>query len=246
MTNMRFLAGWVPLLCAVATLAAPNALPANPEPAHNVEPGAQPIAEPAPAATEFLYYQVELKPRDGIGAPVTVLAREPQAAAPTTTYSLSFTTGLNLTNVTDSAGMATGPAQIATGAFTALDGGVYDVISESGYFNIDGKTLYPNQGALIGNEPVTFASNGLMANGVTVQLTNVTTSSAAATQATISGSISGTILFSTYVTTSTRSESAVSTISSVISITTTAAAPAKTAAGHMVAAAGCLLGLVVL
>jgi hypothetical protein len=144
------------------------------------------------------------------------------------------------------------PGGLATGMFTAADGGVYDVTSQSGYVVIDSKTLQLGQGALIGNEEVSLGSSGLVAAGQAVALSTVSTSSAAAAATTSSASPSSSPSVSTFVSTSTRSESAVSTISTQITMTSSvttsssAAAAARQTAGSMMAAAGGLLGLMIL
>ena len=134
-----------------------------------------------------------------------------------------------------------------TGVFTALDGGVYGVTSESGYVVVDGKTMSPGQGALIGNERVSEGSSGFVANGMTLLLTPVTTMPAATAVTTSSGSTStGT---STLATTASALSSAPQAAASVASTSSTAAAGAPTQyAGNVgwVAAAGGLLGLLVL
>ncbi|TKA72416.1 hypothetical protein B0A55_05410 [Friedmanniomyces simplex] len=149
--------------------------------------------------------------------------------------------------------MPTGGMQ--TGAFTAADGGVYIATSQSGYVLIDGKTLYPGQGALIGNEMVSEGSSGLVANGVTVILTaSSTSSSSGAAGGGLSGlpassSAASQSILSTFVSTSTRSEkpaSTISTVETVASPASSAAAAPTQGAKHMVAAIGGVIGLMVL
>lgn len=147
-----------------------------------------------------------------------------------------------------------------TGMFTALDGGVYDVTSQSGYVVIIGKTLYPGQDALIGNEMVSQGSSGLVANGATVILTGVSTSSMVSSSD-VGGGLSGLpasssaasqSIVSTFVSTSTRSMEAASTISTVVTVASdastasSAAAAATQGAKHMIAAVGGIIGLMIL
>ena len=140
-----------------------------------------------------------------------------------------------------------------TGAFTAADGGVYLATSQSGYVLIDGKTLYPGQGALIGNEMVSEGSSGLVANGATVILTASSTPPPAAGGGSSglpasSSAVSQSVL-STVVSTSSQSENTVSTNSTVQSPASTAssAAVAPThGTNHMMAAVGGIIGLMVL
>ncbi|KAK0947480.1 hypothetical protein LTR48_005183 [Friedmanniomyces endolithicus] len=140
-----------------------------------------------------------------------------------------------------------------TGAFTAADGGVYLATSQNGYVLIDGKNLYPGQGALIGNEMVSEGSSGLVANGVTVILTASSTPSATAgggsSGLSASSSAASQSGLSTSVSTSTQSEKAASASSAAQSVASTASSAAGVPAqgtNHMIAAVGGIIGLMVL
>ncbi|KAK5133677.1 hypothetical protein LTR08_007531 [Meristemomyces frigidus] len=145
-------------------------------------------------------------------------------------------------------GAATG---MATGMFTALDGGIYEVTSQSGYVVVDGHTLSPGQGALIGNERVTEDAAGFVANGATVLLTPVTiaaqmTTSAMATSSSSEASIT---MSSSLAPTASAASSASAAAASAASTSASGGAAAPTQrAGNMgwVAAVGGLLGVFVL
>ncbi|KAK0282871.1 hypothetical protein LTR91_020898 [Friedmanniomyces endolithicus] len=137
-----------------------------------------------------------------------------------------------------------------TGAFTAADGGVYLATSQSGYVLIDGKTLYPGQGALIGNEMVSEGSSGLVANGVTVVLTAASTSPPAAGGGSSSLPASSSAVSpsgsSTFVSTSTEAASTTSSAQSHASTASSKALAPTQGANHMMVAVGGFIGLMVL
>ena len=138
---------------------------------------------------------------------------------------------------------------MATGVFTALDGGVYGVTSQSGYVVVDGKTMSPGQGELVGNERVSEGSSGFVANGVTIQLTPVTTAAPMTTSTMGSSSGSGSVVTTSVATMASTSSSAAQAAATAASTTSTAKAGAPIQfAGHVgwVGVAGGIVGLLVL
>ncbi|KAK5110827.1 hypothetical protein LTR62_005538 [Meristemomyces frigidus] len=134
---------------------------------------------------------------------------------------------------------------MAIGQFTAADGGLYEITSQSGYVVIDYKTLHPGDGALIGNEQVSDVAAGVVANGQTIPLTPVTTSATVATSSSPSASASTTGGSSAMA--SSGSMSAASSASAAASASSSAGAMApRQTMGSMMAAAGGLLGLMIL
>jgi len=136
---------------------------------------------------------------------------------------------------------------VAIGSFTAADGGVYDVTSQNGYVVIDGKTLAPGQGALIGNEEVSDGSKGLMAHGQTVALSTMTPTAAAMTTTEgKSTATSGQVSSGTSTANMNAASSRASAASAAASSSSAAGAAQTDVTGGLVAAAGGLLGLLLL
>ncbi|KAK5124045.1 hypothetical protein LTR85_002242 [Meristemomyces frigidus] len=252
MAKLQFSYVGLVLLQAVAALAAPNGSPTSAQPALRV-PGASTLATvtAAPASNlnlldqaELQHFQTDLKRRT-----ISDVSLPGTASSATVSIANSFTDANSSSANATSSATSSGPEVMATGMFTAADGGVYDVTSQSGYVVVDYKTLYPGQGALIGNEEVTEDSSGLVANGATVALSTITispavTSSAAA--ATTSSEASSMVTSST----SGSVVAAGSTVATVPASSSTSAAAAAVPtpyAGHVLAAAaGGLVGLMFL
>jgi len=235
--------------CSYTTVAAPNAIPSRPQPASPVN-GASTLATATAAVNpsvtavlmESALFQADLKAREPLHSSFTV-------ANSFTSLNGSLTLP-GTAMLTSSASVSAGP--IAVGSFTAADGGIYEVTSQSGLVVIDGKTLAPGQGALIGNEEVSDGAHGLMANGQTVALSTMTLAEAATTTAapamsTAAQSGGGASLsVSTTAAQASASSGSASAASTAASSSSAAAAAATNAPGKLVAAAGGLLGLMFL
>ncbi|KAK4553034.1 hypothetical protein LTR86_009958 [Recurvomyces mirabilis] len=237
------------LLSAVAAVALPNGSHTNALLAHR-EAITTSLPTPTIAfTTTHNTFQMDLRRRQDSSSSAT--ASSVPVANSFTMKSLSASLPgpeMNASAQASSA-QATGTG-MATGIFTANDGGQYGITSQSGYIVIDFKTLSPGQSALIGNEEVVDGAAGVVANGMTIPLTPVTTATPSSNTTVISSSITVAIVStSTFESTSTRSMSAVSTISTEIPVSSTvssAAAAARQTASSMMAAAGGLLGLMIL
>ncbi|KAK5693457.1 hypothetical protein LTR97_010026 [Elasticomyces elasticus] len=230
MARLRFALLSIVSLLALTAVAAPDGSPAAPKPAFQA---------------------------DAI-APATVAASPTPISDSDNQLHLQIQADLKKRQASSNA-TVTSPGGTQTGAFTALDGGIYEVTSISNYVVIVGKTLFPGQDALIGNERVSQGSSGLVANGATVMLTGATSSSASTSSG--GGGLSGLpasssalsqSVESTFVSTSTRSMMAASTISTVVTVasgasTASSAAGAATQTGNaLIAAVGGIIGLMVL
>ncbi|KAF2166462.1 hypothetical protein M409DRAFT_54808 [Zasmidium cellare ATCC 36951] len=77
------------------------------------------------------------------------------------------------------------PTATLTGEFTGVDGGLYEVTSESGYVIVAGHTLSAGGAdALVGNGDVTVASGGFLANGQAITFLSITSTSSTAVSTT--------------------------------------------------------------
>lgn len=217
------------------TVAAPNS-----HPAHAAAP--TPSSTPAPLLSRlnsFLHYG-DLKRR-----------ATPDSASSSISNLL---TSLNATNVTIPGPLSTvpAPAGIMTGIFTANDG-IYSVVSESGYVVIDGyKTLSVGQNALIGGENVAEGSSGLMVAGQAVVMSSAPVSSSIVVAVTTTNSPAAASNGGTSTTASSTAGSAGSAATgsgssgAATSTTSGGGATTRPTVGPVLAAAGGILGLMIL
>lgn len=213
--------------------AAPNGSPTKPQPAHLIAEGATVVTATSMPAEDF---QLDLRAkRDENDATVPVSSLTVHNTFTSLSSKMTLPGIIQNATSTTFTSITSAVSGMATGEFTGADGGIYGVTSESGYIVIDGKTLSPGQGALIGNGVVTDeGTGGLVANGQTVPLSSASTKAVVTTAS--SASVSSTVS----PTTSSASASAAASSSS------SAAAAVPTVGNEWMAAAGGLFGLMVL
>lgn len=213
--------------------AAPNGSPTKPQPAQLIGEGNTLVTATSVPTENF---QLDLKAKRG--------ANDRSMTVSSLTVHNSFTSlssNVTLPGVVQNATSTTftsitsAASGMATGEFTGADGGIYGVTSESGYIVVDGKTLSPGQGALIGNGIVTDeGTGGLVANGQTVPLSSVSTTAVVTPASSVPSSNTVSPITSS------------SSASAAASSSSSAAAAMPTVVHTWIAAAGGLFGLMVL
>ncbi|KAK4546087.1 hypothetical protein LTR36_002224 [Oleoguttula mirabilis] len=253
MAKLQFSSIGLLLLKAVAALAAPNGSPTSAQPALRVFGASTFATATAMPASSILsqsephQFQADLKRRS-----ISLVSLPGTLSSASLSIANSFTNDGNSSGANPSSvATSSSPDVMATGKFTAADGGVYGVTSQSGYVVVDGKTLYSGQRALIGNEEVTEGPSGLVANGAKVALSTTTISPAVTTssaEATTTSSAVSSVATSTASGSVIAAGSTLATVAAAASSSSSAAAAAPTyQAGHaLAAAAGGLVGLMLL
>ena len=161
------------------------------------------------------------------------------APPPTKINASSLTAATSLTSG-GSAAVTTGPTYIAV--FTGNDGGIYTVTSASGMEVVDGKTIMSGAGVYVGEENVSEGKKGIVANGQTIAFTTFSTSSAGMVATTSSAQASKSASHNIQTAATTQQQPHGKPALSQAS----GAAPQQTAAGHMVAFVGAVVGAMVL
>ena len=125
----------------------------------------------------------------------------------------------------------------AVAVFTGGDGAIYTVTSFSGIEAVDGKTLTAGGAPqLIGNENVSEATKGIVANGQTIEFSPYSSSSVPVRYTSSAAAPTG----------SSAAASASASASAAASSSSGGAAPRQTAGANMAAVVGAVVGAMIL